>query len=139
MKLSANIKTSLTIFVLVAAGIGGAYWSGHRAPVQYEEGLFPVNPGIAGNTIIQSDYIRYPGKEGQTAFDELQDAVGKDKVKFKQYDFGVFVEEINGLKPDAEHFWKLYYNGKESQVGADQLATHKGDVLEWVVEKINKQ
>ena len=137
MKLSANIKTSLTIFVLVAAGIGGVYWSEHRAPVEYKQGLFPINPSIAGDKIVQVDYIRYPGREGQNAFQLLQDAVGKDKVKYKQYDFGVFVEEIGGLKPDAEHFWKLYYNGKESQVGADRLATHKGDVLEWVVEKVN--
>lgn len=136
MKLTTNVKTTLTILVLVAAGIGAVYWQNSREQIDYKQGLFPINPEIAGDTIIQSDYIRYPGREGKNAFELLQDAVGDDKVVYKQYDFGVFVEEINGLKPDAEHFWKLFYNGKESQVGADMLETHKGDVLEWVVEKI---
>ena len=138
MKLSANAKSTITIVLLVAVGLGGVYWYQNRQPVEYQQGLFPTNPSIAGDVIIQSDYIRYPGSEGENAFELLKDAVGEDKVKYQEHDFGVFVEEINGLAPDAEHFWKLYYNGKESQVGADALATHKGDVLEWVVEKINK-
>ena len=117
--------------------MGGVYWQQNREQIEYKQGLFPINPGIAGDTIIQSDYIRYPGKNGKNAFDLLKNAVD-DKVEAKEYDFGVFVESINGLKPDAEHFWKLYYNGKESQVGADKLETHKGDVLEWVVEKIQE-
>lgn len=135
MKLSDNTKSTLAILVLVAAAIGGGYWYQNREPVEYQQGLFPINPDIAGDTIIQSDYIRYPGSEGSNAFELLQDAVGKDKVGVKQYDFGVFVEEIGGLKPDTEHFWKLYLNGRESQVAADKLETHKGDVVEWVVEK----
>lgn len=129
----------IIIVVLVLAALGGITYYVNRQPaIQYQQGLYPINPELAGSTIIQQDYIRYPGKQGQNVFELLKDAVGEDQVKFKQYDFGVFIEEINGLKPDAEHFWKLYYNGHDAQVAADKLQTNTGDIIEWLVEKINK-
>lgn len=130
----------IIITVVALAFVGGAvYWYQNREPVNYQQGLYPVAPGIAGKTIVLSDYIRYPGKDSKNAFELLKNAVGgEDKVKFKESDFGVFIEEINGLKPDADHFWKLYINGKDSQVAADKLETKKGDIIEWVVEKVQQ-
>ncbi|OGE98557.1 MAG: hypothetical protein A3J05_04250 [Candidatus Doudnabacteria bacterium RIFCSPLOWO2_02_FULL_48_13] len=128
----------IIILLVVAALIGGlAYYVKSRPAIQYEQGLYPVNPELAGETIIQTDYVRYVGKDGQNALILLKDTLNNNIV-VKEYDFGVFVESIGGNKPDANHFWKLYYNGKEAQVASDKLVTKKGDVLEWVVEKINK-
>ena len=128
----------LIIVILAALAVGvGYYVNSQKAPSQYKQGLYPVSRELAGKTIVLSDYIHYPGEEGKDAFELLKKAVS-GKVEAKQYDFGVMVESINGGKPDKDHFWKLYINGKESQVGADKLVTHKGDVVEWVVEKINK-
>lgn len=77
--------------------------------------------------------VKYEGQEGQTAFELLRAVT---MVEFKQYDFGVFVESIGGVKPDEKHFWKLYVNGTESQVGSDQLQTKNGDIIEWKLDEI---
>ena len=34
---------------------------------------------------------------------------------------------------------KLYINGQGSPVGADQLQTCRGDVVEWLVEDISNE
>lgn len=96
-------------------------------------GLYEVNPEIQNEKIILQDYIRYVGAEGKTAFELLREAA---EVQYKQYDFGVFVESINGVRPDEKRFWKLYLNGAEAQVGADKLQTREGDVIEWRLEEM---
>lgn len=82
---------------------------------------------------ISKDYVKYFGEDCKTAFEIL---LYTAQTKFKKYDFGIFVESINGVKPDDKHFWKLYLNGQGAQVGADSLQTHKGDVIEWKLEEI---
>mgnify|MGYP001592707414 FL=1 len=95
------------------------------------------NPQIKDKEVVLNDYVRYPGRTGKNAFDLLLE-VTQDKVEFKRYDFGVFVDSINGVKPAEHQFWKLYLNGEEAQVGADSLETHKGDIIEWILEDIDR-
>ena len=60
-------KILIIVLVLAAVG-GGVYWYQNRTPVNYQQGLYPVAPALAGKTIVLSDYVRYPGKEGANAF-----------------------------------------------------------------------
>jgi len=83
---------------------------------------------------VEKEYAVYYGENGKTAFDLLKSLT---KVGFKKYSFGVFVESVNDVTPDKDHFWKLYVNGKESQVGADQVQTKESDLIEWKLEKIS--
>ena len=71
--------------------------------------------------------------DGLTAFDLLQQNA---QINYKKYDFGFFVEDINGVKSSQEYFWSLYINGKQAQKGADQIILEKGDKMEWRYEKI---
>ena len=84
---------------------------------------------------VSADYVIYYGMDGKNAFQLLQETAN---IEFKKYDFGVFVESIGSIKPDAKHFWKLYVNGKESQVGADSVMTKNGDTIEWRLEQITE-
>jgi hypothetical protein len=72
-------------------------------------------------------------QSGQTAFDLLQASAD---VKFQQYDFGVFITEINGVAGDTQHFWALYVNDQMSQTGADQTVLEPGDVVEFHYDKM---
>lgn len=128
-------KQIILAIVLVGLIVGITYIAKPRQLPFYGE-LIPTNEQIRHNPVILNDYIRYPGGDGKNAFELLK---ARTSLQSKQYDFGVFVESINGVKPDDKHFWKLYINGQASQVGADQLVTKRGDILEWVLEEITSE
>ncbi len=124
------MRKLLTILLLTAAVVGITYWVKPKQAVAPPDQNLPITDQTA---VIADDYVQYRGIEGRTAFELLRDITD---VGYKQYDFGVFIESINGVKPDAQHFWKLYVNGTESQVGADSMQTRNGDVIEWKLEEI---
>lgn len=72
-------------------------------------------------------------EDGVTAFDLLQENA---KVEYKEYDFGVFVESINGVPGNTEYFWALYVNDEKANAGADITILNTGDTVEWKYEKI---
>lgn len=133
-----HIKKLLLIVILAGIAVGITYLVkpgqfGPSAPEQEEQAVFPVSRELQGKSIVMQDYVRYYGENGENALELLQKTTS---AEIKQFDFGAFVESINGIKPDEKHFWKLYYNGAEAQVGADQLETKSGDVIEWFLEGI---
>lgn len=129
-----KILLGLSIIVILlgaAIGLGAILKDRESPPVQ--QGVLDLPQELQNEKIVLNDYVRYLGRDGATAFDLLKEAA---RVEYKEYDFGVFVESINGVKPDDQHFWKLYYNGTESQVGASELQTKDGDVIEWKLEQM---
>ena len=60
------------------------------------------------------------------------------KVTAKTYDFGVFIEEIDGVKNTEKNYWALYVNGEYAQKGADQTILQKGDTIEFRYEEIQQ-
>jgi len=82
----------------------------------------------------QIDSISYTATEdGQNAFELLKENA---EVEYQQYDFGVFVESINGINGDDKHFWAVYLNDQQAQVGAEQIILQKDDRIEWKYEEI---
>ncbi len=80
--------------------------------------------------------IRLEVNDAVNAFELLKKNA---EVEYKEYDFGVFVEGINGVKGNDEYFWSLYVNGEQSKVGATEVLLKDGDVVEWRYEKIQRQ
>ena len=68
-----------------------------------------------------------------TAFDALMAGAAKEQIeiKRKQYDFGVFVEEIGGVANTKEKSWIYFLNGKSGTVAADKQSVAAGDTVEW--------
>ena len=59
------------------------------------------------------------------------------QVQTKEYaGIGEFVESIDGIKPDSNHFWAFYVNGKSFDVGASSYKPQNGDKIEWKLVKI---
>lgn len=78
-------------------------------------------------------------KDGSSAFDALKDLQDQDKsfkFEYKQYDFGVMLTSMNGLKPDSSHFWKFQINGQDSQVGISDYKVKQGDKLTFILDSI---
>lgn len=57
------------------------------------------------------------------------------KIQTKQYDFGVFIEQIGELKNTKDKAWIYYVNGKPGDVAADKKNVSSGDKVEWKYEK----
>lgn len=71
---------------------------------------------------------------GQTAFKLLINSI--DEVKYTEYDFGTFIESINGIAGDNENFWAFYLNGEKAQTGVDKTILKAGDTVQLIYEKI---
>ncbi|HTE58635.1 MAG TPA: DUF4430 domain-containing protein [Verrucomicrobiae bacterium] len=78
--------------------------------------------------------IKYDGVEGKNALELLRQS---HKVETKVYQgMGELVTSIDGKPADFDHFWALYVNDQQSQVGADAYITKTADKLEWKFEEI---
>ena len=77
--------------------------------------------------------IEYQGQDGKTAFDLLK---ATHTLETKHYSFGDMVVSIDGITPDAQHFWALYVNGSMSQVGASDYVTKSTDKIKWQLDKL---
>lgn len=87
-----------------------------------------ATPNVAGARTFS-----YRGVEGQTALELLKENYD---VKTTKYSFGEMVTSIAGIEAGDENFWAFYVNGKMSPVGAGELVTRDGQLVEWKLEKV---
>lgn len=98
----------------------------------YTPGFVVVTQTVEGSSLDQP-YTKI--KDGATAYDLLSSA---HKVESKSYSgIGEFVESIDGIKPDSQHFWEFILNGKSSNVGASSYTLKDGDKIDWKLAKIS--
>lgn len=73
------------------------------------------------------------GVIAQNAFQALSEAAKKQNLdlKTKQYDFGVFVEQIGMLANTKDKSWIYFVDGKSGTVAADKQSLKAGDTVEW--------
>ncbi len=78
-----------------------------------------------GNSNVFSGLLIYSGENGF-------------KVEYNNdYDFGVFIESIKGIKNgDEGKYWQYYVNGTLGDVAADKKILKNGDIVEWRFEKV---
>lgn len=124
-------KPVAILAVILALGAGIYYWTRPK-PAVAPNGSWE-KPLIV--PLISAGHIAYYGQDDKNAFELLLENANEN-VQYKQYDYGVFIESIRGVKPESNQFWKLYINGQESPVGADKLQTKAGDIIEWKLEEI---
>jgi len=149
MKSTTKVLFIAVAFVLLAAGCGKQYTednnaqvSGRPTPVQENDAQPGSNPKVAPGTLTITQTVEgsslnrsfYTYSEGQTALEVLKSTHKITTQKFG--DIGEFVENIDGVKPDAKHFWAFYVNGKSSNIGAGSYKLKNSDTVEWKLEEI---
>lgn len=60
------------------------------------------------------------------------------QIIYQEYDFGIFLEGIDGLKGNQENFWAIYVNGEKSETGISDIVLNEGDVIEFKYETIEE-
>ena len=68
-----------------------------------------------------------------SAYDLLIKAAEKNnlEIKIKQYDFGVYIEEIDGRENTNEKAWIYFVNESSATTASDQYKVQEGDLIEW--------
>lgn len=82
------------------------------------------------------DYV-----EGESAFDVVQRLDQENDsfaFTFDEFDFGVFITEINGvIADDTKEFWSFEVNGETSEVGISDYVVQPEDTLSFKIEAFN--
>jgi len=92
------------------------------------------NPNEAPPPVqVPSNVVQYAGVDGKNAFELLN---ASHRVEAKHYSFGDMVTSIDGIEPDANHFWAMYVNGQFSQVGASSYITKNSDTIKWQIDAV---
>ena len=70
---------------------------------------------------------------GDTVYSLLEEYAENRGVEFSktQYDFGVFVESIDGKESTQDTAWIYFVNGASGDVAADKYELGSGDQVEW--------
>ncbi len=82
-----------------------------------------------GRTFSQN----YEISDSQNPYSSLVKLAAEKNLEMgiKEYDFGVFVESIDGVKGSSEKAWIYFVNGKSGTIAADQYQLSAGDLVEW--------
>ncbi len=85
-------------------------------------------------TILGSTQEKEYRLENITALELLQ----KDNiVNFTNYDFGIFINCINGICSNDDQFWMYYINGQEAPIGVSNYFIKGNDTIDFRYESIN--
>ena len=93
----------------------------------------PVSPSVSVVFDTGEKISTVSGIQADNAFTALKNAVKQQnlELKTKQYDFGVFVEQIGVLANTKEKSWIYFVNGTSGEVAADTYKVKTGDTVEW--------
>ena len=84
--------------------------------------------------LVEEDTIAtYSNVLASTVFDALQQVATQKHIplKTKQYDFGIFVEEIGNKPTLKDNAWLYFVNGISGDIAADKKTLKTGDSVEW--------
>lgn len=137
MKSSKLLLIGLSLAFL-AAGCNQQILVTKQPATQEKSSSGPASVAVTATLTVAGvgnlETISLPASEGKTVLDVM-----KEKYKLETKHFagvGEYIESINGVKPDKNHFWALYVNGKQSLVGAGDYKIKKDDKIEWKLEAI---
>lgn len=103
-----------------------------KAQLANQQNKIQVSHKIEGET--QAKILSWSEGETKNALEILKSNYSIETKTFSG--IGDYVVSIDGVKEDSKHFWALYVNGKQSQVGASDYKLKDGDKVEWKFEEI---
>jgi len=133
------MKKILLYLILTIAFIAGVGFYFKNSNTSFKLDQIKVEEETKGVTTIvdfgDENKVTYLEKNSTnlTAYDLLKKTaeVNNFEIKVKQYDFGVFVEEIDGRKNTNEKAWIYFLNSVSATAAADTYIVQHGDLIEW--------
>jgi hypothetical protein len=127
-----RLETIFIIIIILVLGVAYGFLNSKPYPQVSDD----KQAQIADNEVVlvPAGQVSYKGEDGKSAMELLKANFTVETQDFG--DLGQFVKAINGVEPDSRHFWALYVNGAQSQVGAESYITKSSDAIEWKLEEI---
>ncbi len=125
------------LFIFVGLLVAGFLFISSISVVKPPLRLAPISSPAPASVSVTIDFgyriATVSSITATTAFDALQKASQQKRIelKTKQYDFGVFVEQIGAVANSKDRSWIYFVNGKAGTVAADKQAVIAGDFVEW--------
>jgi hypothetical protein len=104
-----------------------------RPPTVSTEIKITATPSVSVTLDTGSAVATVSGISAQNAYQALEGAAKQQNLELitKQYDFGIFVQQIGVIANTKEKSWIYFVNGKSGTVAADKQNLHTGDTVEW--------
>lgn len=139
-KNTTRIVTLLVCLTVIAFGLSGCSLTRTQAPTpanttspnsteQLQNDQLTENIAVPAVT----EYTFVATVSGQTALDLLS---AQTQVQSKTYDFGTFIEGINGVLGNNDQYWAFYVNDQYAQEAADKIILQSGDSLTFRLESV---
>ena len=133
-------KVLLILFIVLAATIVAQYtlfkddkseFRGKNGKVEQRDSSIKAGSEVTldfgnGRKITQT-------LKADTAYEALEAVAAQKgyKINYKQYKYGLIVEEINRVKNTSEKSWIYSVNGNTGMIAADRYKLSPGDIVEW--------
>lgn len=133
------MRKNIILFVVCGVFLGSSVWIGYHL-LQSDKPKTSVSVSdqqkIPRVTLTLDDSVHiatYSGIPASTAFSALQYVSEKNtiSIKTKQYDFGVFVEQIGDKPNTSDRAWLYSVNGISAEVASDTYNLYEGDTVLW--------
>lgn len=128
-----RLETIFIIIVILILGVAYAFLNNTPHPLPGTTNTNTDNSQTSTQQ-VPSSAVSYHGVDGKTALELLKSNYSVETKSFG--DLGEYVQSINGIAPDNTHFWSMYVNGQQSQVGASAYITKSSDTIDWKLEEI---
>ncbi len=120
----SNVIIALIIIIIIAVSI-----------IFYTENTASKNPSATKNLFSYS-----ANSDSSSVFEALLDYGKSNNIEIKynnNYEFGVFIESIGGIKNgDNGKYWQYYVNNKLGDVASDKKTITMSDIVEWRFENV---
>jgi len=129
-----TMKIKLRLWVAVALVLAVVGFGGYKLSRRSSQLTLTPAPIVD----VSSYTLVYDGtKQDETAFSILKADLDVKNILYttKTYDFGIFVESIDGKISGTDMAWIYYVNDKSGDIASDKYTLKAGDVVEWKYEK----
>ena len=116
-----------------SANIGDTSGDETAQETNYVSGTFILEKD---NEIIYNE--THEIEKGTNAFDAILELFGEENIEYQEYvGMGIFVNSINGIAGDSEHYWALYINGEYAEKAINAHFFDEDMEVKWVYEEID--
>ena len=139
VKFQNKSKYILIAFVLAAVALSAIFLYVSRDNIILENFSAATGENLQISLKVGTQTYALGVEPGATVLQTMQKLSTESDFSFNGREFpglGYFVEEINGIKGNADKFWAYYVNDILASVGVSQYVLKTGDIINFKYEKI---
>ncbi|MFA7300741.1 MAG: DUF4430 domain-containing protein [Candidatus Shapirobacteria bacterium] len=127
-------KIILFIFFILISALGYQYFSKPKQIIPTTPSTFNITETIKYST-DKTETFTQQTTSNETVFDVLTKTI--KNIESKQYDFGMMINSINGVKSGTDSkYWVYSVNDQSATIAADKYILKSNDKIVWSFEAL---